>query len=311
MPCTRSTPCNLASAISVATAAVTPPILRILPGIYAVEGVDVQAKTSFPLRVVATDATITTSPSIRVTGGANVEVRNITLAQGVLCGIQNTQTSRLAIADSTLLNASSIRTNSCTLDLQRTEFAGGQGISLESKTTFTGDRLHFKPVDFTTIGAFGTNNSLMVTNSLLENTIIEFLTDDLGEPGSTFSFAFNTWVQRGRPIVCRDFNAHAHILFEDNILVDIAPAAFPFVIDATACEVRNNILQPQPNAPPTNIVGDPQFVDPATKNFHLKTTSPAIDKAMPSASLGTDHDFDGTARPQGTGPDIGAFELPP
>jgi hypothetical protein len=49
----------------------------------------------------------------------------------------------------------------------------------------------------------------------------------------------------------------------------------------------------------------------ATKDFHLKITSPAREAAMPSAGLTTDHDYDNVARPQGALPDIGAFEYKP
>ncbi|MDD5674299.1 MAG: choice-of-anchor Q domain-containing protein [Chitinivibrionales bacterium] len=54
-----------------------------------------------------------------------------------------------------------------------------------------------------------------------------------------------------------------------------------------------------------SITGDPQFLT-AGSNFHLKNTSPAIDKAL--ATNAPSSDFDGITRPQGTGFDIGAFE---
>jgi len=54
------------------------------------------------------------------------------------------------------------------------------------------------------------------------------------------------------------------------------------------------------------IEGDPQFVDPANANFHLKNTSPAID--VGSSINAPTVDFDGKPRPQGAGIDIGAFE---
>jgi hypothetical protein len=55
------------------------------------------------------------------------------------------------------------------------------------------------------------------------------------------------------------------------------------------------------------IVMDPELVDPANGDYHLMTGSPAIDAA--DTSIPDDHDYDGTARPQGAGPDIGAFEF--
>ncbi|MBI3946022.1 MAG: right-handed parallel beta-helix repeat-containing protein [Armatimonadetes bacterium] len=52
--------------------------------------------------------------------------------------------------------------------------------------------------------------------------------------------------------------------------------------------------------------GDPRFVDAAGADFHLSAGSPAIDRG--SAEGAPTIDFDGVARPQGAGIDIGAFE---
>ncbi len=54
------------------------------------------------------------------------------------------------------------------------------------------------------------------------------------------------------------------------------------------------------------VQGDPQFVNPASADFHLLSTSPAIDKGSPTDA--PSFDFDGNSRPRGNGYDIGAFE---
>ncbi len=57
------------------------------------------------------------------------------------------------------------------------------------------------------------------------------------------------------------------------------------------------------------ITTDPQFVNyqaDGTGNYHLKSTSPAIDKGISTNAPSTD--LDGNARPQGAGYDIGAYE---
>lgn len=53
------------------------------------------------------------------------------------------------------------------------------------------------------------------------------------------------------------------------------------------------------------VTGDPLFISPGT-DFHLQAGSPALDSGSASGAPSTD--FDGVARPQGTGYDIGAYE---
>lgn len=53
-------------------------------------------------------------------------------------------------------------------------------------------------------------------------------------------------------------------------------------------------------------VGDPNFVDPAGRDFHLQSTSPAINKGVTLTEFSTD--IDGNSRPQGIAWDIGAGE---
>ncbi len=54
-----------------------------------------------------------------------------------------------------------------------------------------------------------------------------------------------------------------------------------------------------------SITADPQFVDAASHDFRLQASSPCVDTGSAST---VDDDFAGTLRPQGSGPDMGAFE---
>ena len=57
------------------------------------------------------------------------------------------------------------------------------------------------------------------------------------------------------------------------------------------------------------IAADPQFVDfqaDGTGNYHLKSTSPAIDQGLSGSAPATD--IDNVARPRGGATDIGAYE---
>src|SRR5918996_1893746 len=55
-----------------------------------------------------------------------------------------------------------------------------------------------------------------------------------------------------------------------------------------------------------NILSSPQFVDYGNRDLRLEQTSPAVDVALPDWSAA--NDIEGRHRPQGSGPDIGAFE---
>ena len=55
----------------------------------------------------------------------------------------------------------------------------------------------------------------------------------------------------------------------------------------------------------TSFIADPLFVDPENGNFHLRPNSPAIDAGV---DIGLTQDFEGDPLPQGSAPDIGAYE---
>jgi parallel beta-helix repeat protein len=50
------------------------------------------------------------------------------------------------------------------------------------------------------------------------------------------------------------------------------------------------------------IIADPQFIDPANRDFRLQSGSPAIDTGTSSIALGVTPSYNGSA------PDIGAYE---
>jgi hypothetical protein len=89
---------------------------------------------------------------------------------------------------------------------------------------------------------------------------------------------------------------------------------------ATNTIVKNNIIY-NTGAGPINVTTDatgtildknltgvnPQFVNAATNNFRLLSTSPAIDKGATISEV--TQDFAGLPRPQGSAHDIGAYEF--
>ncbi|MCY3017905.1 MAG: right-handed parallel beta-helix repeat-containing protein [Planctomycetota bacterium] len=55
-----------------------------------------------------------------------------------------------------------------------------------------------------------------------------------------------------------------------------------------------------------SLTGDPKFKDPAKGDFHLHDGSPAVDSGTSAGAPQTD--LDGSPRPKGKGPDMGAYE---
>jgi hypothetical protein len=114
----------------------------------------------------------------------------------------------------------------------------------------------------------------------------------------------------------------SNITFRNNIFAN-PKYQNAYVKDATNVRLENNLITnttanlfdpffPAPTVTQVgNIrVGSAGFVNAGTKDFHLQATSPAVNKGSSNVGRATT-DFDGTARPQGVRPDMGAFEYRP
>jgi hypothetical protein len=106
---------------------------------------------------------------------------------------------------------------------------------------------------------------------------------------------------------------------QNNIIV-VAWKAFYVGPGERAIETNNLFWSPTGQVPqsnflqnwtlnPTSYIADPQFVDPAHLDFHLRPTSPAIDAGVLSAvKAGYTTDLAGNAVPPGTSPNLGVYE---
>ena len=158
------------------------------------------------------------------------------------------------------------------------------------------------------------------------------------------SRAYNNIIVDSPGGILAGYNADSCLIYNNTIVGNNADTAVsPYSADpiynagihvgsngATNCIVRNNLIY-QPGASPQSlsntgtgtildhnlcdradagcgVVGDPRFVDPAARNFHLLSGSPAINVGANLATI-VINDFDGISRPQGAVYDIGAYEF--
>ena len=318
--CTLNEPCLLTRATTLATSSAVPAVLRLLPGVYP--GTFVVGPTNAQLHVVATGATIAGQIGARIVDGANVDIRGLstnTTDQGIICDSSTTSRSALKLRNVVLRSGGSGTTliviGNCTAQLLTSDLDSGSGntggpIFLNSYGVVVADRVHFHAVGGKSIMAFGERIDVIITNSVLDNVLFNWSTTDTGPPGSSVRVAFSTMLYRASGslyCVTNGGSSYRMTVYENNVMTASNATS---IVNGTDCTLFHNILFPQPSPPATNMAVDPQFVDAAAGDFHLKSTSPAIDAAVPNL-VPPSADFDGTSRPQGAQSDLGAFELKP
>jgi hypothetical protein len=196
-----------------------------------------------------------------------------------------------------------------------TSWEGGAGVySLKSSLSnvlIDGNIIHH-------VGAPGSTEQLVhgmylpshVTNGRVTNNVIHNVEDFGLHPydqteASGWHFINNTIVNTGRGIL-----QAPNGVTRNNIVYNTRGASYD--IRGAGNVLSNNVAGGTGGASRGATSGvtsgvDPMFVNAAGNDFHLKPGSPAIDKGTATNAPTTD--FDGKARPQGAGIDIGAFEV--
>gem|GEM_PF-2675475 len=332
--CTRQQPCTLDRATIVAVNAPTTPILKLAPGTYLTT-LDVHTPTPQPLRVLGEAGVVLASSNaaLQVQDGGNVDVRSVELIKDslgpvsqVICGDAPTgdPISTVKLTDVKVSyragGGAVITANRCQLTLTRVDIGisgASYVMSMQTDTNAVLDRVSSHPIvglstEIRPISITGQRANLKVTNSVFQQTTVYFLTSDQVPPYTQHLLAFNTFVFSTatgglHTFDCRpqptDYNWNARL--ENNIIYSPMDSS---AIGGQHCTASKNVVLNIAGNAGTNIVASPQFVDVTTGNYRVMATSPAVNAALPQPDLTTDHDFDGTARPQGAALDIGAFE---
>jgi len=294
--CTRAMPCPTITA-GVAAVADSRTYVLVAAGSYS-EFVTIEDK-SLTLVGLGADLSATTAGALfTVRGAANVIIEGLRLhdalgaasGDGIRCALDGADAPTLALTGVTIdTNARrGVESSDCTLAIERSTISGNQG----GGVSVTGGRAAMV-------------NNMIIRNGGLSSTIGGVMLESI----TALSFEFNTVADNATlgtdfapGIQCR---ATTPVLLANSIVHGSAADQIGSPIQCAFSYSFSNQELPGSN----NRTGDPGFVDPTKRDYHLQAPSPCVDAADPAATLAID--VDGDPRPQSAGRDIGADERVP
>jgi hypothetical protein len=281
----------------------------MLPGTYAV---DVSLGVGASATIIGTGATLTgsvgTGPIVNTDASSNVTIRGLTIHSTTLrTSIQCSGTgaaAMLALTDVTVDGGSGVvagfQAGICHLALSRTTVLSPSSttVYINNASTGTIDRSN---IQFLSLN-FGKGAIVTITNSIVSSFDLPRFDPYSASGRVSFSTIGGSYID------CETNAGFGAVgfLFDNDILVGTNSPPASFLVGNAAC-FDHDIAFPQAVPLGTNMkIIDPHFVDAPNNDFHLLMNSAAIDAADPAATDPVD--YDGIARPQGAGRDLGAFE---
>lgn len=308
--CERSSPCSMVRAVAISDPARH--TLKLEPGAYT-GTISVIDKPVVIHGVGATVTGPTSGPAFRVENAGRLRLEGLTVASLVAnqtpirCENANTSTPTLELYSmKTDAMGSAVLGLVCSLTIDRSVIVGrnnGYLLYLVSSTAII-DRSAFQGASQSGNPLWAGDSMVRVTNS----TLTGLSGVNGGFEGGPFDIAFSTIVNS--TLMCGSSGAAATSKFDSSVFYNGRADAAADTITGT-CDIHYSVAFPQVSqVGPTNITGmSPRLRDVASGDYHLESSSPAIDRGNPSSMVSVD--FEGTPRPQGGVRDSGAFEFKP
>jgi hypothetical protein len=305
--CEKATPCSITQANAIAD--LSRYTVKLEAGVY-VANVKVVNK---PLTIYGTGATVSqqTLPAFEVQDGGHLRLIGVTIAtqssgtSSVRCEMAPNAMPTLELRD-TAIDASNggLVANPCTLSVDhsliRVRNTSSAPILAVTPSVVTVERTIFD--GGAALQSF--DATVAVTNSVLKKVGASGANGAF--QGGSFNVAFSTLVDTF--VLCGGSGATTLTL--NSSVIDQTNSSSD-AVQGSSCTIAYSVVYPQVQPlGATNVAGmSPRLQDVPAGDYHLQSSSPAIDRADPAATQPLD--YDGIARPQGAGRDSGAFEYKP
>jgi hypothetical protein len=295
--CTEADPCSLAHAITSVTSTLN--TILMASGTY---GATITINSGATMTLLGNNSTL--DQRLTVSNGSHVTAQDLTL-NGVWCYDTTTAPNAALNLTRGTINVDPTpgfpaRLGHCHLTLSQVSWA--YGIMFFDNASLSADRSSMSGFDVSSASMA----QLQLTNSIFGGMSFP----DTGSHQITVDVSFSTLVydsSGNTDLVCPNPTVAGVAVHFSNVIAFSPIAGINPTPSVDGC-FDHVISFPLFGTKFTGVTYvDPKLVDPAHGDYHLMPGSPAIDAA--DTTIPDDHDFDGTARPQGAGPDIGAFEF--